>query len=123
MIYAFIKSHEGKWAGPDDVPGNGSVAQQLLCMEKESRVKCNRRNGKTKKQVQTSAGEISVETPRDGYASFDSQLEKKSERVLSEGVVDCIVVLYAFGNSVRQISDWMYGNLGNRMSAENMAII
>ena len=34
-------------------------------LTEESRAKGNRRNGKTKKQVQTSAGEISVETPRD----------------------------------------------------------
>jgi len=92
-------------------------------LSEESRAKGNRRNGKTKKQIQTSAGEISVETSRDRDASFDPQLVKKRERILSESVADRIIGLYAFGNSTRQISDWMYENLGNRVSAETISAI
>ena len=89
----------------------------------ESRIKGNRRNGKMKKQLQTSVGEITVETPRDRDASFDPQFVKKRERILAEGVADRIVGLYAMGNSTRQISDWMYENLGNRVSAETISSI
>jgi len=89
----------------------------------ESRIKGNRRNGKMKKQLQTSVGEITVETPRDRDASFDPQFVKKRERILAEGVADRIVGLYAMGNSTRQISDWMYENLGNRVSAETVSSI
>lgn len=89
----------------------------------ESRIKGNRRNGKMKKQLQTSVGEITVGTPRDRDASFDPQFVKKRERILAEGVADRIIGLYAMGNSTRQISDWMYENLGNRVSAETISSI
>ena len=47
-------------------------------LSEEFRAKGNLRNGKTKKQVQTSAVEISVETLRDRDASFDPQLSKET---------------------------------------------
>lgn len=92
-------------------------------LSEDSRIKGNRRNGKMKKQLQTSVGEITVETPRDRDASFDPQFVKKRERILAEGVSDRIIGLYAMGNSTRQISDWMYENLGNRVSAETISSI
>src|SRR5690625_4270040 len=39
----------------------------------------NRRNGKTSKQIRTSAGTIDIGTPRDRRSSFEPQLVKKRE--------------------------------------------
>ena len=81
----------------------------------------NRR--KMHKQVQTLLGEVTVSTPRDRNSNFDPQFIKKRETVLAEGVSDCIIGLYALGNSTRQISDWMEENLGNRVSADTISSI
>ena len=43
--------------------------------------------------------------------------------MLAEGVADRIIGLYALGNSIRQISDWMEENLGNRVSVETISAI
>jgi transposase-like protein len=89
----------------------------------ESRLSGNRRNGKMPKQVQTPAGEITVETPRDRDASFNPQFLKKRETMLAEGMADRIIGLYALGTSTREISDWMEDNLGSRVSAETISAI
>lgn len=92
-------------------------------LTQESRAGGNRRNGKSKKQVQTDHGELSIETPRDRDASFDPQIIKKRERMLADGAADRIIGLYAMGNSTRQISDWMYEHLGYHVSAETVSAI
>ena len=43
--------------------------------------------------------------------------------MLVEGVADRIIGLYALGNSIRHISDWMEENLGNRVSVETISAI
>lgn len=47
------------------------------------------------KQVQTPVGDITVATPIDRDASFDPQFIKKRETMLSEGMADRIIGLYA----------------------------
>lgn len=80
-------------------------------------------NRKMQQQVQILLDEVTVSTPRDRNSSFDPQIIKKRETILVEGVVDRIIVLYAMGNSTREISDWMEGNLGNRVSADTISSI
>ncbi|WP_286880249.1 transposase, partial [Proteiniphilum sp. UBA7639] len=46
-------------------------------------------------------------TPRDRDFRFEPEFIKKRERILTEGVADRIIGLYALGNSTREISDWM----------------
>lgn len=71
------------------------------------RMSGNRRNGKIQKQVQTSMGDVTVFTPRDRNSTFDPQFIKKHETILSEGVADRIIGLYALGNStVRSVTGW-----------------
>ena len=89
----------------------------------EERENGNRRNGKMYKQVQTPLGEVTVSTPRDRNSSFDPQFIKKRETILAEGVADRIIGLYALGNSIREISNWLEENLGNRVSAETISSI
>ena len=75
-------------------------------LTQESRESGNRRNGKMQKQVaETPVGDITVTTPRDRDASFEPQFIKKRETMLSEGMADRIIGLYALGTSTRDISN------------------
>lgn len=92
-------------------------------LDEDERLLGNRRNGHMSKQVQTSLGEVTVNTPRDREGSFSPQFIKKRETILAEGVADKIIGLYALGNSTREISDWIETNLGNRISADTISAI
>ena len=83
----------------------------------------NRRNGHMSKQVQTSVGEITINTPRDRDGTFDPQVVRKRERILVDSLADRIIGLYANGNSTREISDILEEQFGNRISAETISSI
>ena len=72
----------------------------------------NRRNGKGKKQVKTSMGEVSIETPRDRDGTYTPELIPKRQRSLGPSLENKIISLYSMGMSYRDISnhvDEMYG--------------
>lgn len=50
----------------------------------------NRRNGHMSKQVQTSMGEITINTPRDRDGTFDPQVVRKREKILADSLADRI---------------------------------
>ena len=83
----------------------------------------NRRNGHLSKQVQTSMGEVTINTPRDRDGTFDPQVVRKRERVLADSLADRIIGLYAIGTSTREISDLLEEQFGNRISAETISSI
>ena len=83
----------------------------------------NRRNGHMSKQVQTSMGEITINTPRDRDGTFDPQIVRKREKILADSLADRILGLYAIGNSTREISDILEEQFGNRISAETISSI
>jgi putative transposase len=58
-------------------------AEMELHMEAENTANTNRRNGKSSKNIKTSHGEFILETPRDRDGSFEPQLVKKRERILT----------------------------------------
>jgi transposase-like protein len=64
----------------------------------------NRRNGKTSKDVRTSVGTITVETPRDRASSFEPELIRKRETILAESLESKILGMYGLGMSLRDIS-------------------
>ena len=64
----------------------------------------NRRNGKTSKDVRTSVGTITVETPRDRSSSFEPELIRKRETILAESLESKILGMYGLGMSLRDIS-------------------
>jgi transposase-like protein len=64
----------------------------------------NRRNGKTSKDVRTSSGTISVDTPRDRTSSFEPELIRKRETILAESLESKILGMYGLGMSLRDIS-------------------
>lgn len=62
----------------------------------------NRRNGKTRKTVQSEVGDLQIETPRDRSGSFEPQLVKKRQVRLA-GMEEKILTLYAKGMTTRDI--------------------
>ncbi|MEG1725599.1 MAG: transposase, partial [Anaerovoracaceae bacterium] len=73
----------------------------------------NRRNGRMPKQVQSSVGELTIDTPRDREGTFDPQIVRKLERVLADSLADRIIGMYAIGTSTHDISDALYEQFGN----------
>ena len=70
--------------------------------EKGESARANRRNGKTRKTVKGTFGELEIETPRDREASFEPQLVKKRQVRLA-GMEEKILALYARGMTTRDI--------------------
>lgn len=64
--------------------------------------RANTRNGKNKKTVKGTFGELEIETPRDRESCFDPQLVKKRQIRLF-GMEDKILTLYAKGMTTRDI--------------------
>lgn len=73
-------------------------------LDEDERVTGNRRNGKTSKDVRTSAGTISVETPRDRSSGFEPEIIRKRETILAESLEGKIIGMYGLGLSLRDIS-------------------
>lgn len=68
----------------------------------EGRGSGNSRNGRTRKTVQSDAGQFEIEVPRDRDGSFAPQLVKKRQRRLA-GFDEKVIALYARGLSTREI--------------------
>jgi len=64
----------------------------------------NKRNGRTRKRVQSQSGELEIETPRDRAGTFEPQLVKKRQVRLA-GMEEKILALYAKGMTTRDIED------------------
>ena len=70
-------------------------------------VRDNRKNGKSRKTVKTTAGQIELETPRDRAGTFEPQIVKKHQRYVTDEIETKILSLYALGMS--------YGDIGNHV--------
>ena len=73
-------------------------------LDKDERLSGNRRNGKTTKDIRTSSGTISVQTPRDRSSSFEPEIIRKRETILAESLENKIIGMYGLGMSLRDIS-------------------
>ena len=79
------------------------------------RKKGNRRNGHMSKQVQTSMGEITINTHRNRDGAFEPKVMCKREKILA----DRIIGLYAIGNrisaeTINNITDRVLPEIQNR---------
>ena len=83
----------------------------------------NKRNGKLVKKVQSSAGPIYVETPRDRNGDFEPELIKKRERFLTSGLDEQILALYAQGNSIEDVRRLLSKMFGVSISAGKISQI
>jgi putative transposase len=64
----------------------------------------NKRNGKGRKTIKSSAGSFEIETPQDRQSSFEPELVKKRQTILAESLESKIIGLYGLGMSFRDIS-------------------
>lgn len=76
----------------------------------------NRRNGKSRKTVQSSVGSFELQTPRDRNSSFQPELVKKRQTRLGNSIENKIIALYALGMSYRDITDHMQEMYGLELS-------
>lgn len=98
----------GKLSGSDGIlaPMIKHLLQEALEAEMDAHQQetpGNRRNGRGKKKVQTTQGQIELEPPRDRDGSFEPEIVPKRSRVLSEGLEQKVISLYATGMSYRDI--------------------
>jgi len=78
-------------------------------------VEGNVRNGKTRKQVQSTVGPLMIDTPRDRASRFEPQLVKKRQVRLA-GMEDKILTLYAKGLTTRDIESALVDLYGVEIS-------
>jgi len=83
----------------------------------------NRRNGKGRKQVKTSVGEVSIETPRGREGSYQPELIPKRQRTLGPSLENKVVSLYSAGMSYKDISDHIDEMYGMELSAAQLTAI
>ena len=73
-------------------------------LDEPERIRGNKRNGKGKKTIKSSAGSFLIETPQDRHSNFEPELIKKRQTILAESLEDKIIGLYGLGLSYRDIS-------------------
>jgi putative transposase len=92
-------------------------------LDAAQRIKGNRKNGGTKKQLKTSDGTIEIETPRDRQSSFEPEIVRKRETILAESLEEKIIGLYGLGMSFRDISEHISEMYDTDISATTLSAI
>src|SRR5215468_1714843 len=90
--------------------------------EAKGRNSGNNRNGKYKRRVRSSGGQVEVAVPRDRNGDFEPKLLHKYETSSNE-LEDKIITLYAKGLSVRDIHDSLQEMYGVEVSAQTSSAI
>jgi transposase-like protein len=90
--------------------------------EAKGRNSGNNRNGKYKRKVRSSGGEVEVAVPRDRNGKYAPKLLHKYESSSNE-LEDKIITLYAKGLSVRDIHDSLQEMYGMDVSAATISAI
>lgn len=90
--------------------------------EAKGRGSGNSRNGKYKRKVRSSSGEVEVAVPRDRQGDYQPKLLHKYETSSNE-LEDKIVTLYAKGMTVRDIHDSLQDMYGVEVSASTISAI
>jgi putative transposase len=92
-------------------------------LDAAQRIKGNRKNGSTSKQLKTSDGTIEIETPRDRQSSFEPEIVRKRETILAESLEEKIIGLYGLGMSLRDISEHISEMYDTDISATTLSAI
>jgi len=77
----------------------------------------NRRNGVTTKTIKTGTGSFELEVPRDRNSTFEPQLIKKRQTILTEELDNKILALYGLGTSYDGIASHLEEIYGVEVSA------
>jgi transposase-like protein len=83
----------------------------------------NRRNGKGKKKLKTSHGDVDIQTPRDRDGSYNPTLVPKRVRSLGPSLENKILSLYGLGMSYKDISDHIEELCGMELSKAQLTAI
>lgn len=83
----------------------------------------NRRNGKTTKIVRSASGEFELTTPRDRNGTFEPQLVKKRQTILTDELDDKILGLFAIGTSYKDISSNLAEMYGIEVSTATISAV
>ncbi|HEY5038615.1 MAG TPA: IS256 family transposase [bacterium] len=92
-------------------------------LDEEERSAGNRKNGKGKKLLKTSSGNIEVSTPRDRSGTFEPEMVKKRETIMAQTLEDKIIGLYGLGTSLRDISAHIKETYDTEISATTLSAI
>ena len=92
-------------------------------LDEEERSSGNRKNGKGKKLLKTSLGNIEVSTPRDRSGTFEPEMVKKRETIMAQTLEDRIIGLYSLGTSLRDISAHIKETYDTDISATTLSAI
>ncbi len=83
----------------------------------------NRRNGLSCKTVRSSAGSFELEAPRDRNGTFEPQLIKKRQTILTDELDSKILALYGLGTSYGDISSHLQDIYGVEVSAATISAV
>ena len=83
----------------------------------------NRKNGYNSKTLKTKESAFVLNTPRDRNSSFEPQIVKKNQAVLTEELDNKIIALYGLGMSYRDISSHMQDIYGIEISKSSITTI
>lgn len=83
----------------------------------------NRRNGKITKTVKTSGSSFELDTPRDRNSTFEPQMVKKRQTVLTEELDQKILALYGLGTSYEDISTHLLDIYGVEASSATISAV
>jgi transposase-like protein len=83
----------------------------------------NRKNGKTKKTVKSTAGPFDLETPRDRAGTFEPQLIKKHQTSVNDEIEAKILSMYGLGMSYRDIATQVEDLYGIKVSTATLSAI
>ena len=76
----------------------------------------NRKNGTTSKTIKTSAGDFTLDTPRDRNGTFEPQLIKKQQTHLTDEMERKVLSLFALGTSYANIREHLLEMYGTEVS-------
>ena len=83
----------------------------------------NRKNGKTRKTVKSTAGPFELETPRDRAGNFQPQLIKKHQTSVNDEIEAKILSMYGLGMSYRDIATQVEDLYGITVSTATLSAI
>jgi len=83
----------------------------------------NRKNGKTRKTVKSTAGPFELDTPRDRAGTFEPQLVKKHQTSASDEIEAKILSMYGVGLSYRDIAAQVEEIYGIKVSTATLSTI
>ena len=129
MLLEKTKAGETKYTDINKILNEirGKMIQKLLDLEFEEHMKYekgsheeketnNRRNGTSSiKEIRTREGKYKVKMPRDREGSFEPIIVPKRKRIIEE-LSEQITLLYAKGNSIRDIKEIVEGLYGTKLN-------